>query len=194
MKKIVAGVDEVGRGTLAGGVFASAVILNLKKPISGLKDSKKLSEKQREKLRQEIEDKALSFSVAEASVEEIDSLNILQASLLAMKRAVDSLSIKPEFVLVDGTHIPSWNYSAEAIIRGDSMIAEIAAASIVAKVSRDNEMVKQGDVFPEYGFSSNKGYPTKAHLKAIHKFGPCEIHRHSFAPISKLLKLSLIHI
>ena len=169
---LVAGVDEVGRGTLAGGVFASAVILNLKKPISGLKDSKKLSEKKREKLRQEIEDKALSFSVAEASVEEIDSLNILQASLLAMKRAVDSLSIKPEFVLVDGTHIPSWNYSAEAIIRGDSKIAEIAAASIMAKVSRDNEMVKQGDIFPEYGFSSNKGYPTKAHLKALHKFGP----------------------
>ena len=185
---LVAGVDEVGRGTLAGGVFASAVILNSKKPIRGLKDSKKLSEKQREKLRQEIEDKALSFSVAEASVEEIDSLNILQASLLAMKRAVDSLSIKPEFVLVDGTHIPSWNYSAEAIIRGDSKIAEIAAASIMAKVSRDNEMVKQGDVFPEYGFSSNKGYPTKAHLKALHKFGPCEIHRQSFAPISKLLK------
>ena len=126
---LVAGVDEVGRGTLAGGVFASAVILNLKKPISGLKDSKKLSEKRREKLRQEIEDKALSFSVAEASVEEIDSLNILQASLLAMKRAVDSLSIKPEFVLVDGTHIPSWNYSAEAIIRGDSKIAEIAQTS-----------------------------------------------------------------
>ena len=105
-----------------------------------------------------------------------------------MKRAVDSLSIKPEFVLVDGTHIPSWNYSAEAIIRGDSKIVEIAAASIMAKVSRDNEMVKQGDVFPEYGFSSNKGYPTKAHLKALYKFGPCEIHRHSFAPVSKLLK------
>ena len=185
---LVAGVDEVGRGTLAGGVFASAVILNINEPINGLKDSKELSEKQRVKLRQEIQDKALSFSVAEASVEEVDILNILQASLLAMKRAVDGLSIKPEFVLVDGPHIPTWNYSAEAIIRGDSKIAEIAAASIMAKVSRDNEMVKQGDIFPVYGFSRNKGYPTKAHLKALNKFGPCKIHRRSFSPVSKLLK------
>ena len=185
---LVAGVDEVGRGTLAGGVFASAVILDPREPIIGLKDSKKLSEKQRERLQKEIKEKALSFSIAEASVEEIDVLNILKASLLAMKRAVDSLSIKPEFVLVDGTHIPTWNYSAKAIIRGDSKIAEIAAASVLAKVSRDHEMVNQGDIFPEYGFSENKGYPTKAHVKALNKFGPSKIHRRSFSPVSKLLK------
>ena len=186
---LVAGVDEVGRGTLAGGVFASAVILDPREPIIGLKDSKKLSEKQRERLQKEIKEKALSFSIAEASVEEIDALNILKASLLAMRRAVDSLSIKPEFVLVDGTHIPTWNYSAKAIIRGDSKIAEIAAASVLAKVRRDHEMVKQGDIFPEYGFSENKGYPTKKHREAILKFGANIHHRKSFQLIPKQLKL-----
>ena len=185
---LVAGVDEAGRGALAGSVFAAAVILNPNKPIGGLKDSKKLSEGRRKKLELEIKDKALSFSVAEVTGQEIDSLNILKASLLAMKRAVDGLSVKPEFVLVDGIHLPSWNYPAKSIIRGDSKIAEIAAASIMAKVGRDTEMIRMGDLFPEYGFLKHKGYPTKAHLKALNNFGPCGIHRRSFAPVSKLFK------
>ena len=186
MPMLTAGVDEVGRGSLAGDVFAAAVILNPQKHISGINDSKKLSEKKRNKLYLEIKSRALCFAIAKASVEEIDSINILQASLLAMTRAVRKLDIEPEHVLVDGNHIPSWDYSAKSIVRGDTKIPEIAAASIIAKVSRDAEMVQMDAIFPEYGFLRNKGYPTKSHLTALNNFGPCAIHRCSFTPVSKL--------
>ena len=185
---LTAGVDEVGRGALAGDVFAAAVILDKEKAIDGLKDSKQLSEKQRVNLYYEIKEKALCSSIGMASVLEIDSLNILQASLLAMSRAVKALSVQPECVLVDGLHVPEWNYSAKAIVRGDSKVMAIAAASIVAKVSRDKEMEVMGQLYPRYDFAKNKGYPTQAHLTVLKKVGPCMIHRQSFAPVSKLLE------
>ena len=185
---LTAGVDEVGRGSLAGDVFAAAVILDPKKVIYGLKDSKKLSERHRAELDQEIKNSALSFAIAKASVKEIDSINILQASLLAMTRAVHGLIIEPELVLVDGNHLPLWNYSAKSVVRGDTKVPEIAAASIIAKVSRDAEMMQMDLVFPEYDFFRNKGYPTKVHLKALKESGPCTIHRRSFGPVSRLLK------
>ena len=185
---LTAGVDEVGRGSLAGDVFAAAVILDPKKVIHGLKDSKKLSERHRAELDHEIKSSALSFAIAKASVKEIDSINILQASLLAMARAVHNLNVGPSLVLVDGNHLPAWDYSSKSIIKGDTKIPEIAAASIIAKVSRDAEMVQMDPIYPEYGFFRNKGYPTKLHLEALNKFGPCAIHRRSFAPISDLLR------
>ena len=185
---LTAGVDEVGRGALAGDVFAAAVILDKEKSIDGLKDSKQLSEKQRLNLYYEIKEEALCFSVGRASVLEIDSLNILQASLLAMSRAAKALSVQPKFVLVDGLHVPEWNYSAKAIVRGDSKVMAIAAASIVAKVTRDKEMAMMGELYPGYDFAKNKGYPTQAHLKGLKKIGPCMVHRRSFAPVSKLLE------
>ena len=185
---LTAGVDEVGRGALAGDVFAAAVILDKEKSIDGLKDSKQLSEKQRLNLYYEIKEEALCFSVGRASVLEIDSLNILQASLLAMSRAAKALSVQPKFVLVDGLHVPEWNYSAKAIVRGDTKVMAIAAASIVAKVTRDKEMAMMGELYPGYDFAKNKGYPTQAHLKGLKKIGPCMVHRRSFAPVSKLLE------
>ena len=185
---LTAGVDEVGRGALAGDVFAAAVILDKEKSIDGLKDSKQLSEKQRVNLYYEIKEEALCFSIGRANVLEIDSLNILQASLLAMSRAVKALSVQPKFVLVDGLHVPEWNYSAKAIVRGDSKVMAIAAASIVAKVTRDKEMALMGQLYPGYDFAKNKGYPTQAHLTVLKKVGPCMIHRQSFAPVSKLLE------
>ena len=184
---LTAGVDEVGRGALAGDVFAAAVILDKEKSIDGLKDSKQLSEKQRVNLYYEIKEEALCFSIGRANVLEIDSLNILQASLLAMSRAVKALSVQPKLVLVDGLHVPEWNYSAKAIVRGDSRVMAIAAASIVAKVSRDKEMEVMGQLYPRYDFAKNKGYPTKAHLTGLKKVGPSILHRRSFAPVSKLL-------
>ena len=184
---LTAGVDEVGRGALAGDVFAAAVILDKEKSIDGLKDSKQLSEKQRVNLYYEIKEEALCFSIGRANVLEIDSLNILQASLLAMSRAVKALSVQPKFVLVDGLHVPEWNYSAKAIVRGDSKVMAIAAASIVAKVTRDKEMALMGQLYPGYDFAKNKGYPTQAHLTCLKKVGPCIVHRRSFAPVSKLL-------
>ena len=185
---LTAGVDEVGRGALAGDVYAAAVILDKEKAIDGLKDSKQLSEKQRVNLYYEIKEKALCSSIGMASVLEIDSLNILQASLLAMSRAVKALSVQPECVLVDGLHVPEWNYSAKAIVRGDSKVMAIAAASIVAKVSRDKAMEVMGQLYPRYDFAKNKGYPTQAHLTVLKKVGPCVIHRQSFAPVSRLLE------
>ena len=184
---LTAGVDEVGRGALAGDVFAAAVILDKEKSIDGLKDSKQLSEKQRANLYHEIKEEALCFSIGRANVLEIDSLNILQASLLAMSRAVKALSVQPKFVLVDGLHVPEWNYSAKAIVRGDSKVMAIAAASIVAKVTRDKEMALMGQLYPGYDFAKNKGYPTQSHLTGLKKVGPCIVHRRSFAPVSKLL-------
>jgi len=185
--RLIAGVDEAGRGPLAGEVVAAAVILDPAQPIEGLGDSKKLSEKQREKLFPLIKQQALAFSIASASVEEIDRLNILQASLLAMKRAMDSLSTCPDLVYVDGNRCPEWPYPSEAIVKGDGRIAAIAAASILAKVSRDNAIKALDSIYPGYGLAQHKGYPTKAHMDALKRLGPTPIHRKSFGPVAKLL-------
>lgn len=184
-KLVVAGVDEVGRGPLAGDVVAAAVILDPEKHIEGLNDSKKLSEKKRLYFFDEIKQNALSWCIARATPAEIDQLNILQASLLAMKRAVEGLSITPEHVLVDGNKLPDWDYSAEAIVGGDGTEASISAASILAKVTRDEEMKALDSVYPAYGFAKHKGYPTQMHMQALQAHGPCPIHRFSFAPVKK---------
>lgn len=185
---IVAGCDEVGRGPLAGDVVAAAVILGDYIP-EGLADSKKLSEKKRERLFPEIQNHAVAFGVGRASVSEIDELNILNASLLAMKRAVDALSIRPDHVLVDGNKLPTWDYSAEAVVGGDGTIPAISAASILAKVTRDQELKALDEEYPEYGFAKHKGYPTAQHMAAIKAHGVLPIHRRSFGPIARLLKL-----
>ncbi|WP_444889742.1 ribonuclease HII [Microbulbifer sp. DLAB2-AA] len=185
---LLAGVDEVGRGPLAGDVVAAAVILDPAEPILGLADSKKLSEKKRESLFEEICERALSFSIARATVEEIDQINILQASLLAMRRAVEQLPLQPEFVLVDGNKRPDWSYACDTVIKGDSRVAAIAAASILAKVTRDREMVELDARYPGYGLAGHKGYPTKAHMQALEELGPSALHRVSFAPVRKLLE------
>jgi len=188
-----AGVDEVGRGPLAGDVVTAAVILDPNNPIEGLADSKKLTEKKRERLFDEIKEKALSFCIARASFEEIDQINILQASLLAMKRAVEGLPIQPEHVWVDGNKIPKWSYAAEAVVKGDSRVQAISAASILAKVTRDREMVVMDTTYPGYGFAGHKGYPTKVHMEALDKLGVTPIHRRSFGPVrAKLEQLSLL--
>lgn len=183
-----AGCDEVGRGPLAGDVVAAAVILDPENPIAGLNDSKKLTEKKREQLFVEIQQKAKSWCIARATVAEIDSINILQASLLAMTRAVQGLHIQPEHVLVDGNKLPQWNYSAEAVVKGDSRVAAISAASILAKVTRDWEMVELDKVYPGYGFADHKGYPTKVHMDALGKLGVSPIHRTSYAPVRALIE------
>lgn len=185
---LIAGVDEVGRGPLAGPVVAAAVILDPAKPIEGLADSKKLTEKRREALVVEIKEKALAWSVARAEVEEIDRINILQASLLAMKRAVESLQHTPELALIDGNHCPELDCRMEAIIKGDSKEPAISAASILAKVARDTEMAEMEQVYPGYGFAKHKGYPTKQHREAILKLGITPIHRRSYAPVQKMLE------
>lgn len=184
---LIAGVDEVGRGPLAGDVVAAAVILDVDKPMKGLADSKMLSEKRREQLFAEICLNAVCFHVARASVEEIDSINILQASLLAMRRAVEGLAVQPDKVLVDGNRLPLWHYDAEAIVQGDCTVEVISAASILAKVTRDREMVALDTEFPGYGFAAHKGYSTKQHLAALKALGVCRIHRCSFAPVKMLL-------
>ena len=182
-----AGVDEVGRGPLAGPVVAAAVILNPDTLIIGLMDSKKLSAKKREILAIEITNKSLSWAIGRAETNEIDELNILQASLLAMTRAVTSLSIRPNHIMVDGLHCPRLEYSMEAVVRGDSKIPEISAASIIAKVFRDNEMIKMDSRYPGYGFAKHKGYPTKQHLLALEQLGVSPIHRYSYAPVKRYL-------
>ena len=184
---LIAGVDEAGRGPLAGDVVAAAVILPAQSSIEGLTDSKKLSAKQREHLYPLIQQQSLAYAVARASVEEIDHLNILQASMLAMQRAVTALNLQPEFIYVDGNRCPEWEYPCQALVKGDSRIASIAAASILAKVERDDEMRDLDSRFPGYGLAQHKGYPTKLHLAALRKLGPCEIHRKSFAPVKELL-------
>lgn len=189
---LLAGCDEVGRGPLAGDVVTAAVILDPENPIEGLDDSKKLTEKKRELLFDEIQKKAKSWCVARASVAEIDRLNILQASLLAMARAVQGLHIQPEHVLVDGNKLPKWNYSAEAVVQGDARVAAISAASILAKVTRDREMIQFDQQYPGYGFADNKGYPTKVHMKALERLGATPLHRASFAPVrAKLEQIQL---
>lgn len=182
-----AGVDEVGRGPLAGDVVAAAVILDPNKPIDGLRDSKKLAEKRRQQLADVIRRDALAFALGRASVAEIDELNILHASLLAMNRAVDSLSVAPVNVLVDGNRLPSWSWPSEAVVKGDDRVPAIAAASILAKVQRDAEMVALEQAFPGYGFAKHKGYPTKAHREALAKLGATPHHRRSFGPVQKAL-------
>lgn len=189
---LCAGCDEVGRGPLAGDVVAAAVILDPAKIISGLDDSKKLTEKKRELLFDEIQEKAVSWCIARASVAEIDSLNILQASLLAMTRAVQGLHIEPEHVLVDGNKLPKWKYTAEAVVKGDSRVAAISAASILAKVTRDREMIQLDKVYPGYGFADHKGYPTKVHMEALERLGITSIHRQSYAPVrAKIEQIAL---
>lgn len=184
----IAGVDEAGRGPLAGPVFAAAVILDRKKPIEGLDDSKKLSPRRRAALEILIKERALSWSVAMADVLEIDRMNILMASLLAMKRAVEGLEIQPQFALIDGNKLPDLNCLACTVVGGDSLHGEISAASILAKEARDRDMVKLASVFPQYGFERHKGYPTKAHIQALQIHGVTEQHRRSFAPVRNLLK------
>ena len=184
---LTAGVDEVGRGPLCGDVVTAAVILDPKRPIEGLNDSKKLTEKRRDALFDLIRERALSFCIARASVDEIDQLNILQASLLAMKRAVEGLPIQPELVLVDGNRLPRWHYRSEAVVKGDSRVEAIAAASILAKVTRDREMKALDTQYPGYGLAGHKGYPTAAHLDALKRLGVTAIHRRSYAPVQALL-------
>lgn len=185
---LLAGVDEVGRGPLAGDVVAAAVILDPGRPITGLDDSKKLSEKKREFLFDVIRENALSYCVSRASVAEIEQLNILHASLLAMKRAVEGLGQQPEHVLVDGNRLPKWHYSSEPVVKGDSRHQAIAAASILAKVVRDREMVEFDKLYPGYGLAGHKGYPTKAHIEALDNLGVTPIHRRTFGPVRDRIK------
>ena len=186
--KLIAGVDEVGRGPLVGDVVTAAVILDPNKPIAGLADSKKLTEKKRLALFDEIVEKALCFHIARASVAEIDEINILHATMLAMKRAVEGLSIPAEFVFIDGNRLPDINLPAQAVVKGDSLVAEISAASILAKVTRDNEMKALDSEFPDYGFAGHKGYPTKAHLEALATHGITPHHRRSFKPVKTIIE------
>lgn len=189
---LVCGVDEAGRGPLAGAVFAAAVILDENRPIHGLADSKKLSEKRREELAAEIKQCSLAWAIAWADVGEIDNINILQASLLAMRRAVESLSPAPSKALIDGLHCPKLAIPCRAIVKGDSSVAQISAASILAKTARDNEMLQLHLEYPQYGFDRHKGYPTAMHLETLRRYGACEIHRRSFAPVKLAIAKQLI--
>ena len=185
---LIAGVDEAGRGPLAGPVVAAAVILDERQPIRGLADSKKLSAKRREALFDEIRAKALCCSIAQASVQEIDQINILQATLLAMRRAVIGLRLPPKLVLVDGNRLPVLEMRAEAIVKGDATVPSISAASILAKVSRDRWCADYHQLFPQYGFDQHKGYGTAEHLAALRQHGPCPEHRRTFRPVTELLR------
>ena len=184
---LICGVDEAGRGPLAGPVSAAAVILDPANPIEGLADSKKLSEKQRDRLAPIIRERALAWAVAYAEVGEIDELNILQATLLAMKRAVQALRIQPQQVLVDGLYCPQTGIPSQAIVKGDSKVAAISAASILAKTARDELMLKLHEQYPQYGFDGHKGYPTASHLAALREHGVSDVHRRSFRPVRELL-------
>ena len=188
----IAGVDEVGRGPLVGDVVTAAVILDPDNPIEGLMDSKKLSEKKRTLLAQEIKEKAISWSVGRASPEEIDTLNILHATMLAMQRAVQGLDVSPDYVLVDGNRTPAFanahgSINSQAVVKGDDRVVEISAASIVAKVTRDEEMIALDKLHPEYGFAKHKGYPTKVHLEKIIELGVLDCYRQSFKPVARVL-------
>lgn len=184
---VICGVDEAGRGPLFGNVVAAAVILDPKAPIEGLGDSKKLTEKVRERLYDQIYARAISVGVGRASVEEIDQLNILQASMLAMQRAVESLSRQPDLALIDGNRCPVLTCASEAIIKGDAKEISIGAASIIAKVTRDREMLEWHTLYPHYGLDKHKGYPTSLHLKALEQYGVSPQHRRSFAPVRRLI-------
>ncbi|MFZ7187378.1 ribonuclease HII [Avibacterium avium] len=185
--ELIAGVDEVGRGPLVGAVVTAAVILDPNNPIEGLTDSKKLSHKKRLSLAEEIKQKAKAWALGRAEPEEIDELNILHATMLAMQRAVNQLKITPHFVLVDGNRIPPLPMPAQAVVKGDSLVAEISAASILAKVARDLEMEELDKRYPQYAFAQHKGYPTKLHLEKLAEHGVLPQHRRSFAPVKKLI-------
>ncbi|MGQ7858685.1 ribonuclease HII [Pseudomonas sp. 32A] len=193
---LVAGVDEVGRGPLCGAVVTAAVILDPNRPILGLNDSKKLTEARREKLYDEICEKALSWHIARAEVEEIDELNILHATMLAMQRAIEGLHITPKMAMIDGNRCPKLTMPAEAVVKGDSKVPAIAAASILAKVSRDREMAAFELIYPGYGIGGHKGYPTPVHLEALARLGPTPIHRRLFAPVRQAFEAreSLIEV
>lgn len=185
--QLIAGVDEVGRGPLVGAVVTAAVILDPNQPIEGLADSKKLSEKKRNLLNDEIKAKALAWSIGRAEPEEIDRINILQATMVAMQRAVLGLNLAPDFVFIDGNRCPKLTQPSQAVVKGDSRILEISAASIIAKVARDNEMIALDKLYPEYGFAKHKGYPTKLHLEMVAQHGVLDCYRKSFKPISQLI-------
>ncbi|ELR63622.1 Ribonuclease HII [Photobacterium marinum] len=187
--ELIAGVDEVGRGPLVGAVVTAAVILDPNNPIEGLTDSKKLSEKKRNVLFDEIKEKALAWSLGRCEPEEIDQLNILQATMVAMQRAVAGLSVQPDYVLVDGNKVPELPMAAQSVVKGDLRVAEISAASILAKVTRDREMEELDVQYPQYGFAKHKGYPTKAHFEALEQHGAIEQHRKSFKPVRRILGL-----
>jgi len=187
---LIAGVDEVGRGPLAGAVVTAAVIL--RQPIAGLADSKKLTPKQRKLLSEQIKAEALAYAYGRAEVEEVDRLNIHQATLLAMRRAILALPVQPEMVLVDGIHLPQIDIPARAIVQGDALVPEISAASILAKVLRDEEMIALDSTYPGYGFAEHKGYGTAAHRRALLELGPCAIHRRSYAPIAALVNAAVV--
>ncbi len=186
---LIAGVDEAGRGPLAGPVVAAAVILDPMRPFAGLKDSKQLTEETREQLAPIIKERALDWSVAHATVEEIDELNILQATMLAMKRAVAGLTVRPNLVLVDGNRVPHLDIAVNAVVGGDETVAAISAASIIAKTTRDHWLMDLDRQYPEYGFAKHKGYGTAEHMAAIEKYGPLPVHRKSFGPIKKLIEM-----
>ena len=188
VEALVAGVDEVGRGPLCGPVVTAAVILDPAAPINGLNDSKKLTQARREALFDEICEKSLAWCIARADVAEIDQLNILQATMLAMQRAVAGLSVTPRLALIDGNRCPQLQVPSAAVVKGDSKVPAIAAASILAKVSRDREMCELDRLYPGYGIAGHKGYPTPEHLEALQRLGPLAIHRRSFAPVRRLLK------
>ncbi|HEA4454722.1 TPA: ribonuclease HII [Proteus mirabilis] len=186
---LIAGVDEVGRGPLVGAVVTAAVILDPANPIQGLMDSKKLTEKKRNALYDEIKEKALCWAIGRAEPEEIDKLNILWATMKAMERAVAGLSITPDMVLVDGNRCPNLPMASQAVIKGDSLVQEISAASILAKVTRDREMEQLDKLYPDYGFAKHKGYPTAFHMKKLASLGATPYHRKSFAPVKRALNL-----
>lgn len=186
--RLIAGVDEVGRGPLAGAVVTAAVILDPAQPIIGLADSKKLTAKKRERLAAEIREKSLAWSIGRAEVEEIDQLNILQATFLAMQRAIEALPVRPDHILIDGNRCPALPWSMEAIVGGDALIPAISAASILAKVTRDAELLEFDRLYPDYGFAQHKGYPTPLHLQAIRQYGVLPIHRRTFRPVKALLE------
>jgi ribonuclease HII len=188
-QKLICGVDEVGRGAGAGEIYCAAVILNPAMPILGITDSKKLSAKKREKLSIEIKSKATAWCIATASLQEIIDLNVLHATMLAMQRAVEGLPTYPNKIFIDGNRAPQLNGDVETVIKGDLKIVEIGAASIIAKVARDQMMVELHESYPEYGFDQHKGYLTKQHLDALQQHGPCAIHRVTYAPIKKLLNM-----
>lgn len=185
--KRIAGIDEVGRGCIVGPVVAAVVILDPNRPIAGLADSKKLSEKRRSQLAAEIKSKALCWAVARADASEIDRINILQATFVAMRRAFSQLSMRPDYVLVDGNRLPELDCPGEAVVQGDALVAEISAASILAKVARDEEMSTLDRFYPGYAFAVHKGYPTKTHLAALAQWGVTPQHRRSYAPVKKFL-------
>jgi ribonuclease HII len=188
----IAGVDEVGRGPLVGDVVTAAVILDPDNPIEGLMDSKKVSEKKRALLSEEIKEKSIAWSIGRANPQEIDTLNILHATMLAMQRAVQGLSVTPDYVLVDGNRTPTFaseqgNINSQAVVKGDDRVSEISAASILAKVARDNEMIALDKLHPQYGFAKHKGYPTKLHLEKIIEHGVLDCYRQSFKPVARVL-------